>query len=157
MSAPEPQPLRIRTEIVPAGPAAAIELTEDQLEELGAGARSAVVVTIEGHSERLRIARMGGCLMIGLRREVREAFGVEAGSVVDAEIALDAAPREVEIPAELEREFAAAPEVASSFEELAYTHRKEFARWVGEAKREETRLRRAAEAVVMLREGRTRS
>jgi uncharacterized protein YdeI (YjbR/CyaY-like superfamily) len=44
-----------------------------------------------------------------------------------------------------------------AFDALSYTHRKEFARWVEEAKREETRDRRVAEALEMLREGRTRS
>ncbi|MBV8961318.1 MAG: YdeI/OmpD-associated family protein, partial [Actinobacteria bacterium] len=40
---------------------------------------------------------------------------------------------------------------------LAFTHRKEYARWVGEAKREETRDRRVARALQMLREGQTLS
>jgi uncharacterized protein YdeI (YjbR/CyaY-like superfamily) len=40
---------------------------------------------------------------------------------------------------------------------LAYTHRKEYARWVDEAKRDETRDRRVVQALEMLREGRTRS
>jgi uncharacterized protein YdeI (YjbR/CyaY-like superfamily) len=40
---------------------------------------------------------------------------------------------------------------------LSYTHRKEYARWIAEAKRDDTRERRVAEALRMLREGRTRS
>jgi uncharacterized protein YdeI (YjbR/CyaY-like superfamily) len=37
------------------------------------------------------------------------------------------------------------------------THRKEYARWIAEAKRDDTRDRRVAQAVQMLRDGRTRS
>ena len=36
-------------------------------------------------------------------------------------------------------------------------HRKEYARWIGGAKREETRQRRVEQALEMLREGKTRS
>ena len=39
---------------------------------------------------------------------------------------------------------------------LAYTHRQEYARWIQEAKREETRARRVAQALEMLRAGKTR-
>jgi uncharacterized protein YdeI (YjbR/CyaY-like superfamily) len=41
----------------------------------------------------------------------------------------------------------------AAFEALAFTHRKEYARWVGDAKRQETRDRRVTRALEMLREG----
>lgn len=40
---------------------------------------------------------------------------------------------------------------------LPYTHQMEFARWIEEAKRDETRERRVSQALQMLREGKTRS
>jgi uncharacterized protein YdeI (YjbR/CyaY-like superfamily) len=40
---------------------------------------------------------------------------------------------------------------------MAFTHRKEYARWIAEAKRTETRQRRVAQAVEMIRAGQTRS
>ena len=39
------------------------------------------------------------------------------------------------------------------FEKLSYTHRKEYCRWVTEAKKEETRLRRLEKAIEMLKKG----
>lgn len=39
------------------------------------------------------------------------------------------------------------------FEKLSYTHRKEYCRWITEAKKEETRLKRLAKAVEMLKKG----
>jgi uncharacterized protein YdeI (YjbR/CyaY-like superfamily) len=39
------------------------------------------------------------------------------------------------------------------FDKLSYTHRKEYCRWISEAKKEETRSRRLAKAVEMLRSG----
>jgi uncharacterized protein YdeI (YjbR/CyaY-like superfamily) len=42
----------------------------------------------------------------------------------------------------------------AAFDALSYTHRKEYATWVAEAKGLETRRRRATRAVAMLFEGR---
>jgi uncharacterized protein YdeI (YjbR/CyaY-like superfamily) len=44
-----------------------------------------------------------------------------------------------------------------AFDGLAYAHRKEYARWIQEAMREETRARRVVQALEMLRAGKTRS
>jgi uncharacterized protein YdeI (YjbR/CyaY-like superfamily) len=67
---------------------------------------------------------------------------------------LDEAPREVEVPPALAAAFAAEPELRKRFDALAYTHRKELARSVAEAKREETRERRVAQALDRLRASR---
>jgi uncharacterized protein YdeI (YjbR/CyaY-like superfamily) len=96
---------------------------------------------------------MRGEFLLGLNRAVREASGVEAGDAVEATIELDAAPREVEVPPTLESALVADPAASQAFEGLAFSHRKEYARWIDEAKRPETRERRVAQAVQMLREG----
>jgi uncharacterized protein YdeI (YjbR/CyaY-like superfamily) len=44
-------------------------------------------------------------------------------------------------------------EARAAFERLSYTHRKEYADWIEEAKQPETRERRVAKAVGMIREG----
>jgi uncharacterized protein YdeI (YjbR/CyaY-like superfamily) len=43
--------------------------------------------------------------------------------------------------------------VRDEFDALSFTHRKEYVRWIDEAKRDETRERRLAKAVEMLRDG----
>jgi uncharacterized protein YdeI (YjbR/CyaY-like superfamily) len=88
---------------------------------------------------------------------VREQAGVEAGQQVELALELDAAPREVEVPAALARALADDPVAGAAFEALSYTHRKEYARWIEEAKREQTRERRVTQALAMLRAGKTRS
>jgi Bacteriocin-protection, YdeI or OmpD-Associated/Domain of unknown function (DUF1905) len=140
------------------GPAAAVVLDAQQVAEVGEGAkRFPVVATVAGYTWRGSVARMKGEFLLGMNREVREAAGVEAGDEVSVEIALDAAERTVEVPAELAAALAGDTDAAAAFEGLAYTHRKEFARWVAEAKRAETRERRVAKALEMLRAGETRS
>ena len=140
------------------GPAAAVVLDDEQVAEVGEGAkRFPVVATVAGYTWRGSVARMKGEFLLGMNREVREAAGVEAGDEVSVEIALDAAERTVEVPDELASALAGDGDAAAAFEGLAYTHRKEFARWVGEAKKAETRERRVAKALEMLRAGETRS
>jgi uncharacterized protein YdeI (YjbR/CyaY-like superfamily) len=65
--------------------------------------------------------------------------------------------REVEVPAALATALDTDPAAKAVFEGLAFTHRKEYARWIEEAKREETRERRVAQALEMIRAGQTRS
>jgi hypothetical protein len=140
------------------GPAAAVVLDDAQVEAIGEGAkRFPVVATVNGYTWRTSVVRMGGEFMIGLNREVREGAGVAAGDVVEVSAALDEQPREVEVPEALATALAAEPELEARFAGLAFTHRKEYARWIAEAKRPETRDRRVAQALEMIREGRTRS
>ncbi|MEP9385432.1 YdeI/OmpD-associated family protein [Nocardioides sp. KR10-350] len=140
------------------GPAAAVVLDDDQVATVGEGAKTfPVVAAINGHAVRLRVARMGGEFLMGLNKAVRAEVGVEAGETVEVSLALDQAPREVEVPPALAAALAADPPAKAAYDGLAFTHRKEFARWVAEAKKDETRDRRVAQALEMIREGRTRS
>jgi hypothetical protein len=146
------------TTLVRRGPAAAIVLNDEQVAAVGEGAkRFPVVATINGYSWRTTVTRMGGEFLIGLNRDVRESAGVEADDDVAVEIELDTAPREVDVPDALARALAQESTAKNAFDRLSFTHRKEYARWVADAKREETRDRRIAQALQMLREGKTRS
>jgi uncharacterized protein YdeI (YjbR/CyaY-like superfamily) len=59
--------------------------------------------------------------------------------------------------AQLQPRGPAAPDVAAAFEAMAFTHRKEYARWIAEAKQEQTRQRRVQQALDMIRSAKTRS
>jgi Bacteriocin-protection, YdeI or OmpD-Associated/Domain of unknown function (DUF1905) len=153
-----PEALRLRTTLQPYGPAAAVILTDEQVAAVGGGAKTPPVrVTVNGHTFAGRIARRGGDSLIGFSRAVREAAGVTPGEEIEVEIALDDAPRKVDVPAELTAALDGDAEARRAFDALAFTHRKEYARWVAEAKRAETRERRVAETLRMVKEGRTRS
>ena len=150
--------IRLTTTLVARGPAAAVVLDEEQVAAVGEGAkRFPVAATINNYTWRTTVTRMRGEFLLGLNREVRAGAGVEAGDTVQVEVALDAAEREVDVPAALARALEGDDAARAAFDGLAYTHRKEYARWVAEAKREETRERRVAQALEMLRQGRTRT
>lgn len=139
--------LHIDTILLAQGPATAIELTDAQVESLGGGKRATVVVTIGGRTSRLRLAVMGGKNLIGISKAARAELGVEIGDTVSADIDLDTAPREIEVPADLAAAMDADPRVRAAFDALAPSHRKEHVRAVVEAKQAATRERRIAAAV----------
>jgi len=150
--------IQIRTTLQPRGPAAAVVLDDAQVAAVGEGAkRFPVVATVNGYTWRTSVARMGGEFLLGLNKEVRQGAGVEAGDEVEVAVELDTAPREVEVPEALAAALAADPQAKASFEGMAFTHRKEYARWVAEAKQQETRQRRVQRALEMIRAGKTRS
>jgi hypothetical protein len=150
--------LSLTTTLQPRGPAAAVVLDEEQVAVVGEGAkRFSVRATINGHTWESTVTRMGCEFLLGLSRAVRGAAGVEAGDTVQVDIVLDAGPREVDVPPALTDALAGDEAARSAFEKLAHSHRKEYARWVAQAKREDTRDRRVAQALQMLREGKTRS
>jgi hypothetical protein len=150
--------VRLTATLVPRGAAAAVVLDAEQVAAVGEGAkRFAVVATVNGYSWRTTVTRMRGEFLLGLNRAVRQQAGVEAGDTVEVELELDSAPRRVEVPAALDNALAEDSEARAAFDRLAYTYRKEYARWIDEAKRDETRERRVAQALKMLRQGKTRS
>jgi hypothetical protein len=150
--------ITFKARLQPRGPAAAVVLDEAQVALVGEGAkRFPVVASVNGFTWRTTVTRMGGEYLLGLSRDVRQSAGVEDGDEVEVRLELDGSPREVALPAVLADALAADPAVASAFERMAFTHRKEYARWISEAKREETRARRVVQALEMIRAGRTRS
>jgi uncharacterized protein YdeI (YjbR/CyaY-like superfamily) len=83
----------------------------------------------------------------------REAAGIEVGDPVEVVLERDDAPREVEVPVALATALARDDATRRAFESLPFTHRKEYAQWIAEAKRAETRDRRVEKALSMLRDG----
>ncbi len=131
--------------------ATGIEVPTSVVDALAAGKRPPVRVTLHEHTYRTTVARMGGRFLVPVSAEVRKAAGVTAGDELDVGIELDDAPRTVDVPADLAAALAEAPAAAQAWEKLAYTHQKEWARSVEDAKKPETRARRIAAAVEALR------
>jgi hypothetical protein len=150
--------LEFSTVLEKRGPAAAVVLDDEQVAAIGEGMkRFPVVATINGYTWRTTVTRMRGEFLLGLNKEVRQGAGAEAGDTVDVAVRLDTEERTVEVPEALAQALAGDADAQARYDALAFTHRKEFARWVAEAKREETRDRRIAQAIEMIKAGKTRS
>ncbi len=61
--------------------------------------------------------------------------------------------RTVQLPPELKKAFAKNKSAQGNWEKLSFTHKKEMAKWIEEAKRQETRERRLAKVVQVLEKG----
>jgi Bacteriocin-protection, YdeI or OmpD-Associated/Domain of unknown function (DUF1905) len=142
---------RFEAVLEPFGPAAAITLPFDPKDEWGK-VRAPVRGTIDGYPFTTTVARYGGVDYLAFRREVREGAGVEVGARVAIEVELDTSERIVAVPEDLAVALADGG-VRDVFDALSYTHRREYVSWVEEAKREETRAKRLARTVELLREG----
>ncbi len=121
--------------------------------ELG-GKRVPVIITLNGaYRYRSTTAVMGGLNLVGLSAQHRAASGFRGGDTVEVTIERDDAPREVEVPEALAVALAGDPVATAAWARLAYSHRKEHARAINEAKAEETTARRVAKTMAMLRGG----
>lgn len=144
--------MEFRTTVTLGGKTATgLQVPDEVVTALGAGKRPPVVVTVGGYTYRSTVAPMGGASWIPLAAEHREAAGLTAGDEVDVVVEHDAAPREVALPDDLAAAFD--DDVRAFFDGLAPSHRKEWVRWVEEAKKPETRAARVEKTVESLRAG----
>jgi len=109
------------------------------IDALGGGGRIPVRATFDGIVYRGSIVRMGGDTVLGVLKEIREKLGEDHGDEVEVTVERDEAEREVEIPVELATLLEANPAARNAFEALSYSHRREHALHVAEAKKPETR------------------
>jgi hypothetical protein len=135
-----------KTTIVRDGSTCFIPLTFDPKAVFGK-VRAPVKVTLNGYTYRSTIAAMGGPACVPLRRSNREAAGLEGGETVTVSLALDTEKREVKAPPDLVRALKASPPAWDRWQAASYSHQREHAESVEQAKKAETRARRIAGVV----------
>lgn len=124
------------------------------VERLGKGKRPPVVVTINGYSYRNTVAVYGDEFLIGVAAEHRAAAGVKAGDVVEVDLELDTAPREIEVPPDFAAALDKDREAKRFFDGLSYSNKRRLTLAIDDAKTPETRQRRIEKSVNQLRDGR---
>jgi hypothetical protein len=149
--------MRFRTTLEQTGrTATGFRVPDSVVEALGSGRRPAVTVTINGYTYRNTVAVMGGEYWLGVSAEHRAAAGLSGGDEIDVELALDTAPREVDVPPDLAAALDAEPVARATFDALSYSNRSWHVLQVAGAKTDETRQRRIAKSVAILKAGRPR-
>jgi hypothetical protein len=125
----------------------------DTSKEFATKGRVPVQATFDGAPYRGSLFKYGNPLhMLGISKAIREQIGKSPGDTLDVVVWKDEEVRAVQVPAQ----FAGLMKKAGLlpvFEKLSYTHRKEYCRWITEAKKEETRVRRLEKAIRMLKKG----
>ena len=140
--------------IAGSGGGAWVEFPYDVEQMFGTRGRIAVKATFDGEPYRGSLANMGtGCHCLGILKGIREKIGKQPGDKVHVELEQDTAERTVELPADFAAALKKNKQAVAFFEKLSYTNRKEYARWIESAKREETRKSRIEQAITKLATG----
>lgn len=137
--------------VEPAG--AGVVIPFDVESEFGARGRVAVRATFNGVPYTGSLMKCGpGAHMLGMLKAIRQQLGKGPGDTVDVVVWKDDGERTVEIPAEFEA-LLKKEGLWADFEQLGYTNRKEYCRWITEAKKEETRASRLTKSIALLKKG----
>ena len=116
--------------------------------------RPAVMAVVNGVEYRSRLAVYGGQSYLGLRKDLLRRLEVDVGDMVEVELVEDHEERVVVEPAELIAALAENATAKAAYEQLPYSHRTEYARWIEEGKKPETRADRVAKTIRRLTEPR---
>ena len=144
---------RARIEGKEAGVVAAITPPVDVPEMFGTRGRVPVRGTINGFAFRSSLMPMGGCHRMPVNKALCKGAGARPGDIVDVVMARDGDVRTVEAPPELEKELTKSKTARERWDGLAFTHKKEMANSISGAKQEETRKRRLAKVMGVLKTG----
>jgi hypothetical protein len=134
--------------------ATGLPVPEDVVLELGAGKKPAVYVTIGDYTYRSTVAPYTEGYRIPLSAENRAGAGVAAGDLIEVELTLDTEPREAVVPEDLAVALDADQEARRFFDTLSYSNKQSYLLWVTGTKNPQTRARRVAQGVELLRGGR---
>lgn len=135
------------------GAGAFVRFPYDVIQTFGTKGQVKVACEFDGAPYRGSIVNMGTGPVIGILKSIREEIGKQAGDTVHVKLWRDEEPREVIVPPELAAAFRANSEAKKNFDSLSYSHRREYASWIYEAKREETRRSRVDKAIEKLENG----
>ena len=152
----DPGPIEFDAVVQGDGRGAWVDIPFDLKTTYGKGNLVPIVATFApGVTYQGSLAKMGGsCAMLLLRSDIRVQLGdPQPGDPIHVRIDLDSAPRVVTLPDDVAALVDANPKAAATWQGLSPTHRREYARWIEDAKRPETRQRRVDETVARLAHG----
>ncbi len=125
----------------------------DTQEEFGTRGQIRVHATFDGVPYVGALVKYGPPQhMLPVVKSILEQIGKGPGDTVAVVLDRDDSERTVEVPPEFAK-LMKKEHLLEAFEKLSFTHRKEYCRWITEAKKEETRQARIAKAVAMLQKG----
>ncbi|MGO2751285.1 MAG: YdeI/OmpD-associated family protein [Pseudoclavibacter sp.] len=120
-----------------------IEVPAELIEQLGAGKKPPVIVSVNGYTYASTVGVMGGRYLIPFSSDRRKETGIEGGDTITVTLQLDTEPRTTEVPSDL----AAALDASGQrdlFDALSPSARKAHVTKVEAAKAAATRERRIA-------------
>jgi hypothetical protein len=138
-----PGPIEFTAPIIGSGVGAYVEFPFDTAELFGTIGRIPVVVEFDGVPYQGTMLRYGTEMhIIIVVKKVREAIGKQAPDTVHVKVKLDEGKREVILPEDVQLVFETNSAAFEQFQQLSFTHQKEYMVNIEDAKRPETRQRR---------------
>jgi len=116
------------------------------------GGRIPVIAKFDGEPYTGSLAPMGkelGHILI-LVKALRNKIGKKEGDSVSVEITEDKSERKVDIPPGFKKALSRNKSAKETFDKMPYTHKKEYAGYILEAKKPETRERRIQKTIEMI-------
>jgi hypothetical protein len=144
------------TTVTATGNNTGIVVPDHLIDELGAGRRPAVVVSVNGYEYRNTVGVMGGKHMISISAAVRKETGLTGGDPIHVTLTLADTPREVAVPDDFAAALSADPAAGAFFAALSNSLQRYHVDSITEAKTAETRQRRIEKAISLFREGKKR-
>jgi len=144
---------RLKIQGKEAGVVSAILPPIDVKETFGTRGRVAVRGTINGFPFRSSLMPMGGRHMMPVNKALCDGASVGPGDTVDVVMERDVEERTVEAPPSLQKELAKNKKAQERWEKLSFTHKKEMANSISDAKQDETKERRLAKVMQVLKTG----
>ncbi len=113
-------------------------------------ARPAVKMTVCGETHRTRVMVYGGKYVLGIWKAVRTKHALVGGQTLEIVLEPDRDVREVAPPKELAAKLKKNAAARAGWDAMSFTHRREWAQAIADAKKPETRARRVVQALEAL-------
>ncbi|MCX6215308.1 YdeI/OmpD-associated family protein [Spirosoma sp.] len=129
-----------------------IRLPDEVIQQLGAGKKPPVLVTINLFTYPSTVGVMNGVYMIPVSSAVRQSAGVKGGDPIQVIVRLDAEPRVMAVPLDFQQALAANQSAQAFFDSLSPSGKKKYVSLIEGAKSAETRQKRVDKAIADLAE-----
>lgn len=133
-----------------------VEIPFSVEEKFGTKGRVPVKGEINGVPFRSSLMPQGNAHhILVVNGDIRKAISAETGDHIDVWLEKDEALRVVEVPDDFKSALREQDQALNYFDQMSYSHRKEYVDWINGAKKAETRITRIKKAVDRLIEGKS--
>ena len=154
--AAEPNTATFETTVAVTGNNTGIVVPEEAIEQLAAGKRPPVLVTVNGYEFRNTVGVMGGKHLTSISAAVRKATGLTGGGPIRVTLTVADTPQVVPLPADFAAALAADEQASAFFAKLSNSMQRYHVDSITAAKSADTRQRRIDKAIALFRVGKQR-
>jgi hypothetical protein len=152
----EPKSVTFETTVAVTGNNTGIVVPEEAIEQLAAGNRPPVLISVNGYEYRNTVGVMGGRHLISISAAVRKATGLKGGDPIRVTLTVADAPQQLALPGDFAAALADDEQASAFFGQLSNSMQRYHIDNVTAAKSADTRQRRIDKALALFRAGKQR-